>query len=84
MTQKQVVRACVGVLFLFMGSSFLRFLTLNIFIEPLHIHNAFTRIVFFDRPTLETDIIPVNVDWTTVYPFTTAGDTITNQSSKMK
>ncbi|MDR1352941.1 MAG: hypothetical protein LBK05_06630, partial [Treponema sp.] len=83
MIRKYMIRACAGILFLFMGSIFLRFFTLNILIEKLHIHNTFTRTVFFDKTI--TDIAPLrSIKWERFYPFSTAADTITNKASGLK
>jgi hypothetical protein len=68
-----------------MASIFLRFFTRNVLIEKLHIHNAFTRMVFFDRARLETSgENTLSINWARLYPFSAATDTITNKASALK
>jgi hypothetical protein len=68
-----VVRLCVAVLVVFMGTIFLRFFTLNVLIEKLTMDNTFTRMVFFDKPNLEMELdnlaVQVVIDWRSIYPF---------------
>jgi hypothetical protein len=68
-----------------MASIFLRFFTRNILIEKLHIHNAFTRMVFFDQAALEIlGEKTLSINWARFYPFSAATDTITNKASGLK
>ena len=66
--KKIVTRCFIGVMVFFMASIFLRFFTLNVLIEILHMNNGFTRIVFFDDPLLEESVIN-NINWAKLYPF---------------
>ncbi|MDR1444563.1 MAG: hypothetical protein LBI94_06760, partial [Treponema sp.] len=55
-------------------------------IEKLHIQNAFTRAVFFDK-TIDKTITEINtrsLNWAKLYPFSTATDTIGSKSSPLK
>lgn len=72
-------RLVAGVFVLFLLAIGVRFLTLNILIEHLHMNNAFTQAVMFDQPALLEradenytaieEAAPVYVDWEQQYPF---------------
>jgi predicted transposase YbfD/YdcC len=52
-----------------MASILLRFFTLNVLIEILHINNTFTQIVLADRPQVSDINAPSTINWARRYPF---------------
>ncbi|MHB9293970.1 hypothetical protein Holit_03089 [Hollandina sp. SP2] len=74
MARNCVVRSCVVVLVLFMGSILLRAFTRNILIEKVYMDNGFTEAVFFDNWGMKIQKSSVHINWAQFYPFIAVND----------
>lgn len=73
-TRNRVMIGCAVILCLVMASIFLRLFTRQLLVKRLHINNAFTRGVLFDRLGMQEEReqnvqTEIKINWESLYPF---------------
>ena len=60
---------CIGLLAVTLGCILLKYITLNVLVERLHVNNAFTEAILdLNAETIETLSQGITVDWEALYP----------------